>query len=360
MRPKVRQGWHDDPFGLHERRYFSAGEPTKLVEDAGVESYDPPPPGTRTEGAPRSAQHDGFAEGVARVEPPVPAAAGGATDPAGPAPTPGSPRRRRRTLAAVAATIVLVAGLTIGLAVSGGDDDGHASAAVTRSTDATLQEGSAHLALTMHGTVGPASVDANGRGAVDFANQASTFALTMHVLGQTETLQMVQDGQTVYVSIPQITQLVPGKSWASVSNTEHLPDAGSLSPFLGAGNPSDILKQLSAHGATVTPLAPSTIDGVAVQGYRVIPPSRVGGSSAGPPHTALDVYIDGANLVRRVNLSVSGTAESMPMNVDATLDLSDYGSPVTVTPPPADQVVPFSQLLGPGGPLASAKDALQL
>ena len=39
------QGWYRDPYGVHEDRYFSAGQPTKLVRDAGEESYDPPPPG---------------------------------------------------------------------------------------------------------------------------------------------------------------------------------------------------------------------------------------------------------------------------------------------------------------------------
>jgi len=37
------QGWHEDPFGLHEQRYFSAGHPTKLVRDGRVEAYDEPP-----------------------------------------------------------------------------------------------------------------------------------------------------------------------------------------------------------------------------------------------------------------------------------------------------------------------------
>jgi hypothetical protein len=44
-------GWEADPFGIHEQRYFSLGQPTKLVRDGGVESYDPPPggePGTRS------------------------------------------------------------------------------------------------------------------------------------------------------------------------------------------------------------------------------------------------------------------------------------------------------------------------
>ena len=38
------QGWHHDPYGVHEDRYFSDGQPTKLVRDGGAESYDPPPP----------------------------------------------------------------------------------------------------------------------------------------------------------------------------------------------------------------------------------------------------------------------------------------------------------------------------
>jgi phospholipase C len=41
------QGWFQDPFGLHEARYFSAGRPTKLVRDGNVESYDEPPYDTR-------------------------------------------------------------------------------------------------------------------------------------------------------------------------------------------------------------------------------------------------------------------------------------------------------------------------
>jgi hypothetical protein len=37
------QGWHGDPFALHEDRWFSAGQPTRLVRDKGAESYDEPP-----------------------------------------------------------------------------------------------------------------------------------------------------------------------------------------------------------------------------------------------------------------------------------------------------------------------------
>ena len=39
------QGWYRDPYKVHEDRYFSDGQPTKLVRDGGEQSYDPPPPG---------------------------------------------------------------------------------------------------------------------------------------------------------------------------------------------------------------------------------------------------------------------------------------------------------------------------
>jgi hypothetical protein len=37
------EGWYTDPYRLHEARWFSDGEPTKLVRDGAEESYDPPP-----------------------------------------------------------------------------------------------------------------------------------------------------------------------------------------------------------------------------------------------------------------------------------------------------------------------------
>jgi hypothetical protein len=36
-------GWFSDPYHEHECRYFSGGNPTKLVRDSGLESFDPPP-----------------------------------------------------------------------------------------------------------------------------------------------------------------------------------------------------------------------------------------------------------------------------------------------------------------------------
>ena len=43
MSTEPREGWYTDPFGTHEARWISNGAPTKLVRDAGQESYDDPP-----------------------------------------------------------------------------------------------------------------------------------------------------------------------------------------------------------------------------------------------------------------------------------------------------------------------------
>ena len=37
------EGWYRDPFGRHQDRWFSAGAPTALVRDGGVEGHDDPP-----------------------------------------------------------------------------------------------------------------------------------------------------------------------------------------------------------------------------------------------------------------------------------------------------------------------------
>ena len=43
MGVNAAEGWYRDPFAIHEDRWMSQGQPTKLVRDGRTESYDPPP-----------------------------------------------------------------------------------------------------------------------------------------------------------------------------------------------------------------------------------------------------------------------------------------------------------------------------
>jgi hypothetical protein len=71
------QGWYPDPFGLHEKRYISAGRPTKLVRDGQVDSYDEPPSSAYVPAAEAADKQD-FAPAAA-VAPATAAARGGYT-----------------------------------------------------------------------------------------------------------------------------------------------------------------------------------------------------------------------------------------------------------------------------------------
>ncbi|HUA40264.1 MAG TPA: hypothetical protein VMA32_01770 [Streptosporangiaceae bacterium] len=66
MRPHEIQGWYSDPYGVHEDRYFSAGRATKLIRDAGQESYHEPPaqPYDPAELVPAVAQVDDGSDGI--------------------------------------------------------------------------------------------------------------------------------------------------------------------------------------------------------------------------------------------------------------------------------------------------------
>jgi hypothetical protein len=61
------QGWYQDPYLVHEDRYFSAGTATKLVRDGGRESHDPPPEVSMPEGGllPAASGADGVPGGDA-------------------------------------------------------------------------------------------------------------------------------------------------------------------------------------------------------------------------------------------------------------------------------------------------------
>jgi hypothetical protein len=96
------QGWYEDPFQLHEARYFSAGRPTKLARDGDAESYDEPP----GEGVPGSGT--AASEGHA-VSGTLNRAEAGGPDPLG-GDGPAYARRRPRVGVLMAVGVVVTAG----------------------------------------------------------------------------------------------------------------------------------------------------------------------------------------------------------------------------------------------------------
>lgn len=361
-------GWHPDPYGRHELRYFSSGGPTSMVRDGEVTSSDPVP----------GAQPAGAGE-----RPPSVAA------------TPsGAPERstRRKGAFAVAFAVVVVAALVA--MIVGFTGGGHPSSKVhsgaelaslvQAATNKTLGERTADMTLTGNVTVAARSIPISGSGEIDFRNDDAIMSVNVSEDGvQTDMKELLVDHE-MYMSISSdgrsLASLLGGKSWIEVQIPQ-ISDGVSLGS--SGMDPVSDLHLLAARGAKVTSLGTSTTDGVRETGYHVVIGRQtmlglIGGELKSPSLQpslkkeieafekgfngyTMSVWVDSAtNLLARANvdisLSVPGSASSVSGHV--TMLLNHYGTPVHVSAPPANQVEQFSQfadgLLSGGGSSSSS------
>jgi hypothetical protein len=238
-----------------------------------------------------------------------------------------------------------------------------ASAKVVNAVTTSLKDGTAHVTVTLAGSAVGTNVTGTGSGAIDFTDNALQLHLTVGADGQQEAIDAVYQGGVVYETLPGLSTVAPGKSWLSIDLSSlqkeeaQDPSSGSL-----GSNPAVMLQMLAQQGNTVVPLGPSTIDGTAVNGYTVtVDPARAERQikkAALPPwmqqavaglkvhDLRFKVYVDQSGLLRSMVSQVSeSTGEAGNVSFSETLDFSDYGTPVTVTAPPASQVETFEQLL---------------
>jgi hypothetical protein len=282
-----------------------------------------------------------------------------------PPPDPGH-RKRSRTPAAAAVSIVVVVLLIVGaIFVFGGSKS--ASAQVIDAVNSTLQNGTAQVTMNLSGQAAGTSVTGTGTGGIDFRSNALQLKMTVGADGQQLPVTAIYLGGVIYESVPGLNVVAPGKSWLSLdlSSLQKAEAQDPSSQGLGS-NPSVMLQMLAQQGNTVVPLGPSTVDGVAVNGYSVtVQPSAVAKQlkKANLPswmqqavsglkvHTiSIKVFVDHAGLLRSYEMQLSeSTGTSGTFSFDETLGFSNYGTPVTVTAPPASQVESFQQLLQAAG-----------
>ena len=126
-------GWHPDPFGIHEERLFAQGQPTSLVRDGGIGSFASPPGGDDPV-APSETDAAGGATEVpfdagARTGKASPRAA--STPRVRPAPNGEGPRRPTKPMVALAA-LLIAAGVVVGfIGIKGVGGSGGAATTTT-------------------------------------------------------------------------------------------------------------------------------------------------------------------------------------------------------------------------------------
>jgi hypothetical protein len=384
------QGWHPDPFGLHELRYFSVGNPTKLVRDGGAESYDEPPPGpvpaaasvAATVGSPSAVTAGPLRQGgpelagVTRV-----AASAARVLPAGPGNAPGgaystgarpfAPRKRRWVEYTFVAAGAIVAVLVFVALTSGSRPPGIAPAAfVTKAAQRTLNQRSAEV--TLSGTVRLAgqTLAMGGNGEVDLATNSMSLDLgaslpngsmteTELLVGGNIYLQMRSDGRNL------VAAAAGGRHWLEV------PFAQSGPRTLTTGSPAASLSLLSQQGGRVTSLGPRSIGGRTCDGYIVTPSSqailagakaeyaKLGLSEAqtsaalkalqaATPPTITAWFDSRHQLACQVDVYLqvgAPTTSSGSVGVQMVMTFTHYGAPVSVNAPTAADTLTLQQFL---------------
>ena len=274
------------------------------------------------------------------------------------------PRTRRRGALAVAAALVAAVCLAVSLVVAlGGGSTPSAAAAVINAVNSSLADKTAHVTLTESVQEAGQDITVNGTGSIDFSQSALDLQASGNVAAQPLNLELMYLGGTMYLQIPGISRVEAGKSWLSLdlSSIANQSGGGGAGALGSGGNPTATLQLLAQQGNTVTPIGSSTVDGVDVQGYQVTLshaaieaelnkanlPSwiRQAASNVNLGEASYKVYVDGHGLLRRDVFSSHMSVSAQQATVSAQMDFTNYGAPVNIQAPPANQVVDFSQFL---------------
>jgi hypothetical protein len=183
------------------------------------------------------------------------------------------------------------------------------------------------------------------------------------------TERTVVIGSAVYLKMPAPPEVPDGgppiwegrhKPWVKLELPEELAGHSGLGPGFGpgpgegSGDPTEALRYLQAASSKVEVVGAEQVRGVSSTRYAVTfdaakqaaqLPKELRGlveeSGLAFPRPA-DVWIDQQGRLIKIHYAVTmrvpGEATSVPMTIETTLELYDFGVEIHVTPPPADQV----------------------
>lgn len=181
-------------------------------------------------------------------------------------------------------------------------------------------------------------------------------------------LEAITDGDVVYLQFPLIAKELPdGKTWVkgsaedfSKSDTSGLDQFGSLSGM----DPRDVFGFLKAVSGSIEAVGSEEVRGVATSHYRAtLDPAKLtelvpaeqrealGGvddaaRQAGIAELPLDVWVDAENRIRRLSIELDAKMPGSDESLQASfvIELYDYGTPLELELPPADQVADAATL----------------
>jgi hypothetical protein len=229
----------------------------------------------------------------------------------------------------------------------------------------TQQAGTYRFDFNVDVTVLGQKLSFSGTGASDTANGAAemTFdfsGLPAALTKNGSTAEAVIVDKQMYMKLPFLANQLPsGKQWFKLDLEKALKATGAdpTSSF-GQTDPQQWLQQLLASGNTET-IGTETVDGEQMTHYRTqIDPTNMGQVPAnerasvkqalaqmGLSKIPVDVWVDSQGLLRRMSLSVQFGKAMGNGSMAMTMNLSQFGAPVSITAPPADQVFDATSLI---------------
>ena len=265
--------------------------------------------------------------------------------------------------------------LAAALAFAGcGGGGGATSFDPAASAATTANAKSAKLAFDTSLSSGGKPLRMTGSGVVDFQNRAArmVFDVGDFLRGSglpasaNEQWRIVSQGFVIYMNAPTLArQLAGGKQWLKL-DVERLAKSGNidLGQFrqLTQNDPTQMLQYLRAVSGKIDDVGEEDVRGVETTHYRAkvdldkvaeqAPPKlrktfRASIQSLkrglGRSEIPVDVWVDEDNLVRRLqeHLTIAGGGK-----IDFSVDFYDFGTPVTVSPPPASDTLDLATVLG--------------
>ena len=213
---------------------------------------------------------------------------------------------------------------------------GSTPATATKAPAAELADAADHLkaaTFTMTMTVKIDNATARFTGNMDPAHQAGAFTVTTTLDGTQAVQQWRVIGDTVYLKsntpgLPASTN----KPWRRIDATD---PGGSLADSLNGATIADSLRHGTAVQRTGTGHYTGTITSSALAGFFNAPSASTGPSAPTAASLTFTADVDGQRRLTRYHLDVPrSNGGTYPIDID----YSNFGTTVSVQPPPADQV----------------------
>lgn len=263
--------------------------------------------------------------------------------------------------------LIAAGGLALALTLGAcGDKIGGTATAFDQAPDlvAAAKESAAEkktAKITMDMNMGIMTMKGNGQARFDGANTA--MAMTMQVMGQSVEMRMLD--KTMYMKLPAgMPGSDPAKPWAKMSMADLAGAGQNLDKMMEQSDPTKTLELLQQSG-TIVSSEETQLDGQSATHYKVDVDfakamEQFGAGAAGAAELEemkkagikkmpIDVWLSDDNLPLQFEIQLGDIlkkvsqqqGQTMPPGMEQakmTMKYTDWGGPVTIEAPPADQV----------------------